>query len=108
MAKKQSGKGKRRVLKAVLRLPDLDQAKSAVLNSISSADAQRGYQHAIEEFVECEPPSTTGSVSNQRVEWSRSASEWPTIRSEFEEAIAGLGSAFPQTSHALVCRYNRR
>jgi len=29
--------------KAVLRLPDLDRAKSAVLNSLTSADAQRGY-----------------------------------------------------------------
>jgi hypothetical protein len=33
MAKKQSGKGKRRVPKTVLRLPDLDQAKSAVLTA---------------------------------------------------------------------------
>lgn len=37
--------------KAVLRLPDLDQAKSAVLNSLTSVDAQRGYRHAIDEFV---------------------------------------------------------
>jgi site-specific recombinase XerD len=36
----------------------LDQAKSAVLNSLTSADAQRGYLHAIEEFVEryCSEP----------------------------------------------------
>ena len=42
----------------MLRLPDLDQAKSAVLNSLSSIDAQRGYRHAIEEFVEwyCSEP----------------------------------------------------
>jgi site-specific recombinase XerD len=42
----------------VLRLPDLDQAKSAVLNSLTSADAQRGYRHAIDEFVEwyCSEP----------------------------------------------------
>jgi hypothetical protein len=33
----------------------LDQAKSAVLNSLTSADAQRGYRHAIEEFVEWYP-----------------------------------------------------
>jgi hypothetical protein len=32
--------------------PDLHQAKSAVLNTLSSADAQRGYWHAIGEFVE--------------------------------------------------------
>jgi hypothetical protein len=57
-AKKQSGKGKRSVPKTVLRLPDLDQAKSAVLNSLSSIDAQRGYRHAIDEFIEwyCSEP----------------------------------------------------
>ena len=51
-------KRKRRVPKTILRLPDLDQAKSAVLNSLSSTDAQRGYRHAIEEFVEwyCSEP----------------------------------------------------
>ncbi len=38
--------------KAVLRLPDLDQAKSAVLNSLTSVDAQRGYRHAVAEFVD--------------------------------------------------------
>ena len=43
MAKKQSRKAKRHVAKAVLRLPDLDQAKFAALNSLSSVDAQRGY-----------------------------------------------------------------
>jgi hypothetical protein len=58
MAKKHSGKAKRRVPKTILRLPDLDQAKSAVLNSLSSVDAQGGYRHAIEEFVEwyCSEP----------------------------------------------------
>jgi hypothetical protein len=58
MAKKQSGKAKRRVPKTVLRLPDLDQAKSAVLNSLSFIDARRGYRHAIEEFVDwyCSEP----------------------------------------------------
>jgi hypothetical protein len=33
-------------------LQDLDQAKSAALNSLSSADAQRGYRHVIDELVE--------------------------------------------------------
>src|SRR5258708_12326492 len=58
MTKKQSGKRKRRVPKTVLRLPDLDQAKSAVLASLSSVDAQRGYRHAIDEFIEwyCSEP----------------------------------------------------
>ena len=50
--------GKRSRAKSILRLPDLEAAKSAVLNSLSSADAQRGYRHAIDEFVEwyCSEP----------------------------------------------------
>jgi hypothetical protein len=48
----------RPVPKTVLRLPDLDQAKSAVLNSLSSHDARRGYRYAIDEFIEwyCSEP----------------------------------------------------
>jgi hypothetical protein len=34
-----------------LNLPDLDQAKSAVLNSLPSKESQRGYRHAIDEFI---------------------------------------------------------
>ena len=58
MAKKHSGLGKGRILKTVLRPPEPDRAKSAVLNGLSSIDAQRGYRHAIEEFVEwyCSDP----------------------------------------------------
>lgn len=49
--------------KAVLKLPDLDQAKSAVLNSLSSSDAQRGYSHAMDEFIEwyCSEPQLSFS-----------------------------------------------
>jgi len=58
VSRKPASKRTRPKPKAVLRLPDLDQAKSAVLNSLTSADAQRGYRHAIEEFVEwyCSEP----------------------------------------------------
>ena len=58
MGKKNSLRRRRRTPKTVLRLPELDQAKSAVLNSLSSAEAQRGYRHAIDEFVEwyCSEP----------------------------------------------------
>ena len=44
--------------KAILRLPDLEAAKSAALSSLSCPDAQRGYRHAIDEFVEwyCSEP----------------------------------------------------
>lgn len=37
--------------KQSLTLPDLDQAKSAVLNSLPSKESQRGYRHAIDEFI---------------------------------------------------------
>ena len=58
MAKKQLHHKRRAPWKTVLRLPDLDQAKSAVLNSLSSPEAQRGYRHAMEEFIEwyCSEP----------------------------------------------------
>jgi hypothetical protein len=37
--------------KPSLNLPDLDQAKSAVLNSLPSKESQRGYRRAIDEFI---------------------------------------------------------
>jgi hypothetical protein len=44
--------------KSVLRLPDFEHAKAAVLNSLTSQDARRGYRHAIDEFVDwyCSEP----------------------------------------------------
>src|SRR4051812_7321023 len=51
---KQKIRSKRKLLtpKTILGLPDLEVAKSAVLNSLSCPDAQRGYRHAIDEFVD--------------------------------------------------------
>jgi hypothetical protein len=37
--------------KRILALPDLEQAKAAVLDSLTSASGQRTYDHAIREFV---------------------------------------------------------
>jgi site-specific recombinase XerD len=37
--------------KRVLRLPDLDHGKAAVLSTLASSDSQRCYRHAIEDFV---------------------------------------------------------
>src|SRR5215467_7389524 len=51
MKQKQRRNAKARVAKSVLRLPDLEVAKSAVLSSLSCPDVQRGYRHAIDEFV---------------------------------------------------------
>ena len=52
MKGKPTRKGKSPAAKFVLRLPDLEVAKSSVLNSLSCPDAQRGYRHAIDEFVD--------------------------------------------------------
>jgi integrase len=49
---------RKRTPKAVLRLPDLEQSKSAVLNSLPSQSSKRSYDHAIREFIEwyCSEP----------------------------------------------------
>lgn len=51
MKRKRRPRSRRTTTKSVLRLPDLEHAKAAVLNSLTSRDAQRGYRHAIDEFV---------------------------------------------------------
>jgi hypothetical protein len=44
MKQKQSSRRRRNSTKTVLCLPDLEHAKTAVLNSLNSADAKRGYR----------------------------------------------------------------
>jgi hypothetical protein len=58
MKQKPSSRRRRSSTKSVLRLPDLEYAKAAVLNSLNSADGKRGYCHAIDEFVDwyCSEP----------------------------------------------------
>ena len=58
MKQKPSSRRRRSSTKSVLRLPDLEHAKAAVLNSLDSTDAKRGYRHAIDEFVDwyCSEP----------------------------------------------------
>jgi hypothetical protein len=49
---------RKRAPKSVLKLPDLEQSKSAVLDSLTSPSSQRTYDHAIREFIEwyCSEP----------------------------------------------------
>jgi len=58
MKQKPSSRKRRSSSKSILRLPDLEHAKAAVLNSLNSVDAKRGYRHAIDEFVDwyCSEP----------------------------------------------------
>ena len=49
---------KHAVRKIVLRLPDLDHAKTSILNSLSSPRSQRNYKFAMEQFIDwsCSEP----------------------------------------------------
>src|ERR1035441_6216551 len=49
---------RKRVARPVLNLPDLEQSKSAVLNSLASLNSRRAYEYAIREFTEwyCSEP----------------------------------------------------
>src|SRR5262252_3040425 len=50
--KRRRANAKRKITaRTKLRLPDLDQARSAVLNSLRSPESQRSYRHAIDDFV---------------------------------------------------------
>ena len=42
---------KRSKAKTILRLPDLEQSKNAVLHSLAAASSQESYGHAIDEFI---------------------------------------------------------
>lgn len=54
----QKQKHRKKPPKRALALPDLEQTKSAVLNTLTSKSGQRSYAHAIDEFVEwyCSEP----------------------------------------------------
>jgi site-specific recombinase XerD len=58
MKRKPHYRARGKKARTVLRLPDLEHAKTAVLNSLTNFDSQRGYRHAIDEFVDwyCSEP----------------------------------------------------
>src|SRR5712691_6039166 len=70
--------------KARLGLPDLDQSKAAVIGSLRSPESQRGYGHAIDEFIEwyCSEPRLSFNrtvvlryrIHRDRVIWLRAQS----------------------------------
>jgi hypothetical protein len=51
--------------KHVLRLPDLDHAKTAVLNTLGSPDSERSYRFAIDDFDDA---LTVYNISHSRVQ----------------------------------------
>ena len=67
---------RKRTPKTVLELPDLEQSKSAVLNSLTSASSKRSYEHAIREFIEwyCSEPSLQQDCSHTTQNRARTTS----------------------------------
>ena len=61
---------RKRTPKSVLKLPDLEQSRSAVLNSLTSQSSQRTCDHAIREFIEwyCSEPRL---AFNKTVVWNQ-------------------------------------
>ena len=58
--------------KPVLKLPDLEQSKLAVLNGLTSQSSRRSYEHAIREFVDRYEPSR-GALVDQAPDCARIA-----------------------------------
>lgn len=44
--------GRKRTPQTILKLPDLEQSKAAVLNSLTSPNSRRSYDHAIPDFID--------------------------------------------------------
>ncbi len=83
------GKSKRkRVPKTVLKLHDLEQSKSAVLNGLTSTSSKRSYDHAIREFIDwyCSEPRL---AFNRRV-----STTLRQVLTEFSELFMGAGPAY--------------
>ena len=103
------GKNKRkRNPKTVLKLPDLEQSKSAVLNSLTSRSSQRSYDHAIREFIDwyCSEPRLAFNktvVTRYRINLEQNNYASSTInlrlaavrRLAYEAADSGLLSPHP-------------
>jgi len=91
--------------KTVLRLPDLEQSRSAVLNSLTSSSSQRAYDHAIRDFIDwyCSEPRLAFNktvVTRYRINLEQARYAASTInlrlaavrRLAYEAADAGLPS----------------
>ena len=76
---------RKRAPKNVLRLPDLEQSKSAVLNSLASQSSQLSYDHAIREFTDwyCSEPGLAFNktvVTCYRIFLDRAGTIMPGLR----------------------------
>jgi hypothetical protein len=91
--KRKANKRKFSKPKTKLGLPDLDQSKTAVLGSLRSPESQRGYRHAIDEFIEwyCSEPRL--SFNRTVVLRYRMQLEYRNLAAGHNQRTAGCGSA---------------
>ena len=99
---------RKRVPKHVLKLPDLEQSKSAVLNSLTSRSSQRTYDHAIREFIEwyCSEPRLAFNktvVTRYRISLEQRHHASTTINLRLA-AVGSLVSQPPDCSQTKIYR----
>jgi len=93
MPKSRSKSRSKNPPKRVLALPDLEQTKAAVLNSLSSASGQRTYDHVITEFVACYcSEARRGDGSSVPVATFQDGSDQPRYRGDPAGCYAGRPS----------------
>lgn len=85
---------KKRTPKRVLRLPDLDYAKRAVLNTLGSPGSMRAYEFGIEDFV-------TWYCSEPRLAFSKTVVL--RYRIELESRRLAVSPRLPSTFDWLRC-----
>jgi hypothetical protein len=84
-----------------LALPDFEQAKATVLNSLSSLGGQRTYDYAIKEFADCSKPRLAvnrtvlvGYGMHHNASWSKSIANHEDERNDQmcmrDHAVIGL------------------
>ena len=115
MKRKPRLRSKRITTESVLRLADLKHGQGRSLEQVTSSDAQRGYRHAIDEFVEwyCSEPrrvfnrivgvtlsislriSSTGTGHNQPTPRRRAATRLPPCAAHARLRTAATGNSGP-------------
>lgn len=96
------GKNKRKHSpKTILKLPVLEQWKSAVLNSLTSRSSQRSYDHTIREFIDwhCSEPR----LAFNKVVVTR----YPVLQTPNVAADAVIGSALALAAYFILLEFQQ-
>lgn len=79
--------------KTKLGLPDLDHSKAAVLESLRSPESQRGYRHAIDEFIQwyCSEPRLSFRATNGRPAGLSVPADYQQLSAAFDVSLSRQG-----------------